>query len=1258
MVYSIKVSLDLSTKMPPKRTRNHNNKEENNKNNKRKRNDDDESSSSTTEEDLTTGSIFNREFPSDDSGPDFDSSENDSYEEDDEDYPEDDDYHDDDEDNNQEDDLDGFIVPDKLENTPPFPNKSGKDNNDMSDLFGKLIFMSLINGNRGQDDDPFSFSARPPPRDRTQPVFPNNKRKTTPPKRSNIKRRKVDITENIKTLDDLLKIIDKYEDKRDIEYPIDIKKLKALKEPLIQLKNMVGLKKIKNQIIDQVMYLLSNLQDDDQMLHTVLTGHPGCGKCLAKDTHVIMYNGTIKMVQDVKVGDLLMGDDSTPRKVLGTCEGKEEMFEIVQNKGDNYTVNRSHILSLKQSRNPRIQDHQDRNRYYISWCDVTGVRAKTFSYDNKNKHDKLVEATKFLSELPQKGTVIDISVDDYLTKNTSWKSNFKGFKVGIDFPKKEVMLDPYFLGIWLGDGTSCNSEITTSDSEIVQYLENLYKDMKINNSKKDPYRYRITSGKLGGFGEYRKNKNPIIKYLNEYNLINNKHIPEDYKYNSREVRLQLLAGLIDSDGNLNGNDVYEITQKNETLANDIQYLVRSLGFASSISKREKYCIYKGEKRTGLYNIIHMSGGIKEIPVKLKRKMSGIRKQIKDPLVTGIKVNSKGDGEYFGFELDGNGRFLLGDFTVTHNTSLGLILSGIYRALGFSNGKFRIVKRSDLVAGYLGQTTMKTQRVIDEMRGGVLFIDEVYSLGNSGGGDSFAKEAIDCINQNLTERKTELICIIAGYKKQVEECFFSYNPGLSRRFPFRYELGDYNDRNLHAIFRHKITESQWTHDPIPTSFFSENFKYFKNRGGDMETLSQMSKIAYCRRTFGKHQEKPRHLIPEDIQEGLQLFLKKLNLKRDLPQLEPNPDGKPANLLNTITTLDEMLDAIEKADTDPSLNYPFDVHKFKALKRPLTQLKKMVGMEEIKSEILMQVMFLLAHLQGDDMMLHTVISGNPGCGKTELAHILSDIYQCLGYSSGNFKAAKGSDLIAGYIGQTALKTQELIDEAKGGVLFIDEAYSLGTGCDKNQADFAKEALDCLNQNLTELKTDLICIIAGYKDKLEQCFFKYNPGLSRRFPFRYDISDYTPENLQDIFLQKITDSAWTIEQTPTDPPQPQTTTKNQTKPQTNNKPQTKPQTTTQTQPKSQTQPKPQTNTQLTQFFKENFCHFPNRGGDMETLSQMCKIIYAKRTFGQHQEKAKHLTFQDLQEALELFKKGVMPEMDEHEILFKNHIQPTMYT
>jgi hypothetical protein len=182
----------------------------------------------------------------------------------------------------------------------------------------------------------------------------------------------------------------------------------------------------------------------------------------------------------------------------------------------------------------------------------------------------------------------------------------------------------------------------------------------LNLSFQKGYHYNIISNTSS-------RRNAFLDALRKYNLIDNKHIPTDYKINDRETRLAVLAGLIDSDGYLQGN-CYEITQKSKQLSDDILFLARSLGFAAYQKECQKSCMYKGEKRTGTYYKVSISGaGLENIPVKVLRKKASPRGQIKDALVTGIKVEHVGRGQYYGFTLDGNNRYLLGDFTVTHNT---------------------------------------------------------------------------------------------------------------------------------------------------------------------------------------------------------------------------------------------------------------------------------------------------------------------------------------------------------------------------------------------------------------------------------------------------------------------------------------------------------------------------------------------------------------------------------------------------------------
>ena len=384
-------------------------------------------------------------------------------------------------------------------------------------------------------------------------------------------------------------------------------------------------------------------------------GPPGVGKCLAKDTPVMLSNGDIKLVQDITIEDKLMGDDSKPRNVLALGTGREKMYRIEQVKGDDYVVNESHILSLKMSKSGR----------------------------NGDKHQTI------LGKRYYKNDIVDICIKDYLSLPTYLKECLKGYKVGLDFSEKEVDLDPYALGYWLGDGTSSTFRITTIEPEVIEYFKKYAGEFGLILTRgtfgtKHDITYHITSGQRGGI---MSDINPFLTFLKDYDLINNKHIPRLYKCNSRENRLKLLAGLIDSDGYYGPNNSLEITQKNKQLANDILFLVRSLGMRGMMKECQKSCLYKGERRWGTYQRITITGnGLDEIPTLLDRKRAREHRQIKDPMNTGITVVPLDEDVYYGFQIDGNSRFMLGDFTVTHNTSYAK--KGLAKCLIDENGETR------------------------------------------------------------------------------------------------------------------------------------------------------------------------------------------------------------------------------------------------------------------------------------------------------------------------------------------------------------------------------------------------------------------------------------------------------------------------------------------------------------------------------------------------------------------------------------------
>ena len=401
----------------------------------------------------------------------------------------------------------------------------------------------------------------------------------------------------------------------------------------------------------------------------------GSGKCHAKDTPIMMSDGNIKLVQDIQVGDLLMGDDSKPRKVISLARGTDKMYDIIPIKGEKYRVNQEHILCLRASGFPKFcrNFHKSNTNYNIQWIEKNQFLSKTYTFTSNNEKEMKIEADRFyetiLNNTETNNNVIEISVKDYLKLSAKKKGFLKGYKVPIDFPEKNLPIDPYMIGYWLGDGTSYTSEITSQDSTVLYYFAKKLPQYNLFLTHRHKYTYGIT-----GNGKYYNNV--FLNTLKDLNLINNKHIPYIYKCNTRENRLRLLAGLLDSDGSLNKlRNGFEFTQKNEKLMDDVIYLARSLGFSCYKSEKETSWTYNGEKKYGSSFRICINGsGLEEIPTKIPRKQAYARKQIKDCLVSGIDVKYVNEDEYYGFMIDQNCRYVMGDFTVTHNTATSIAIA--------------------------------------------------------------------------------------------------------------------------------------------------------------------------------------------------------------------------------------------------------------------------------------------------------------------------------------------------------------------------------------------------------------------------------------------------------------------------------------------------------------------------------------------------------------------------------------------------------
>jgi Cdc6-like AAA superfamily ATPase len=218
---------------------------------------------------------------------------------------------------------------------------------------------------------------------------------------------------------------------------------------------------------------------------------------------------------------------------------------------------------------------------------------------------------------------------------------------------------------------------------------------------------------------------------------------------------------------------------------------------------------------------------------------------------------------------------------TGKTEIAKIMGKIFSKMGIlKKGTFRKATRADLIAGYLGQTALKTKEVIKESLGGVLFIDEAYALGNSEKRDSFAKECIDTLCEALSDNKDKLMVIIAGYEKDLKDCFFNYNQGLESRFTWRFKTDDYTHKELKDIFIKKVKDAGWSfkkEDKIKDTWFEENMDYFKYYGRDMETLFSKTKIAHARRVFCKPKDEKTKLSMKDLKKGLELYLQNDEVK---------------------------------------------------------------------------------------------------------------------------------------------------------------------------------------------------------------------------------------------------------------------------------------------------------------------------------------------------------------------------------------------
>ncbi len=424
---------------------------------------------------------------------------------------------------------------------------------------------------------------------------------------------------------------------------------------------------------------------------------------------------------------------------------------------------------------------------------------------------------------------------------------------------------------------------------------------------------------------------------------------------------------------------------------------------------------------------------------------------------------------------------------TGKTTIARKLGEILAAIGYlDSGHVVEVDRAQMVSQYQGETPKVVDQLCNKALGGILFVDEAYTLAplsQGGERDNQGAQALEKLMKRMEDDRGKFVVIAAGYRTEMEN-LFRINPGFRSRFNYFLDIEDYSPEELFQIML----------------LFAKEKKYVFSQEAEALTHKVIAELYNSR--------------DKDFANG-----------RTMRQLFDKICSKQAERLqkgNISTMSNEELMTIEVADI------PYEAPKTVDYTECLSRLDGLVGLAAVKKEISNLAAFLNLQIKRGEQNTfqgkHYVFTGNPGTGKTTVARIMSDVFRTLGIlSRGQLVEADRSKLVAGYSGQTAIKTNQLIDTALGGVLFIDEAYTLKS----NDGDtFGSEAIDTLLKRLEDDRGKFICIVAGYTDQMHD-FIDSNPGLKSRFTQTIHFDDYTPDELTEIFLNLAKDKSFTVDE-----------------------------------------------------------------------------------------------------------------------------------
>ncbi len=420
---------------------------------------------------------------------------------------------------------------------------------------------------------------------------------------------------------------------------------------------------------------------------------------------------------------------------------------------------------------------------------------------------------------------------------------------------------------------------------------------------------------------------------------------------------------------------------------------------------------------------------------------------------------------------------------TGKTTVARLIGEIYRDLGLlQRGQVVEVSRKDLVAGYVGQTALKTDSVIDKALDGVLFIDEAYTLNQSEGRD-YGQEAIETLLKRMEDESHRLAVIVAGYPNKMDEFIKSKNsnPGLKDRFATEVIFEDYTPDELMAIFRRRVSQVQGTISPNLEPALENLFTRLYEERDDQ---------------FGNARAVENLFNAIDNRRSQRVIMQKLDPVHESYQLEDLPP-KEREISQQGVKNEEILEQALK-----------ELYSMVGLQNVKRMIRELVNEEKAN-----QRLKAAGHALGDAVETrHMIFLGNPGTGKTTVARLVGKIFKALGLlKKGKLKEVKRNELVAGYVGQTEAKTQKVIESALDSILFIDEAYSLAPS---SASDFGREAINTLVPAMENERHRLVVILAGYSREMME-FLAANSGLESRIPYRIEFPDYNGRELFEIFI-----------------------------------------------------------------------------------------------------------------------------------------------